>query len=74
MDLVPPSQAPGMDSVAANRLEKMEVKMNNMIQCINSLGKHTAQKYNDEDNDHDNDSWSSLNHTNMMDFCRSAEK
>ena len=74
MDLNPPSQAPGMDSVAANRLEKMEVKMNNMVKCIHSLGIHAALKNNDEDDDHDDDSQSPLNHTNMMDFFRGAEK
>ena len=63
-----------MDSVAANRLERMEVKMNNMVKCIHSLGIHAARKNNDEDDDHDDDSQSSLNHTNMMDFFRGAEK
>ena len=74
MDLNPPSQAPGMDSVATNRLEKIDVKMNDMMKCIHSLGKHAARKHADENDDHDDDSQSFLNHTNMMDFFRCAEK
>ena len=74
MDLNPPSPAPGLDCVAANRLDKMEVTVVNMVKCIHSLKKHAARKHDDEDDDHDDDSQSSLNHTNMMDFFRGAEK
>ena len=48
--------------------------MDNMVKCIHSLGKHAAQKHADENDDHDDDSQSFLNHTNMMDFFRCAEK
>ena len=48
--------------------------MNTMVKCINSLGRHAARKHSDEDDDHNDDSQSSLNHTNMMDFFKGAEK
>ena len=74
MDLNPPSPAPGLDSIAANRLEKIEVAMVSMVKCIHSLGNHTAWKHDDEDDDHDDDSQSSLNQNNMLDFFRGALK
>ena len=57
-----------------NRLQKIDVKMNDMMKCIHALGIHASRKDNDEDADHDNDSQSSLNHTNMMDFFQGAGK
>ena len=74
MDLNSPSPAPGLDSVATNRLENMEAAMVSMVKCIHSLGKHTARKHDDEDDDHDDDSQSSLNQNNMLDFFRGAQK
>ena len=48
--------------------------MVNMVKCIYSLGKRAAWKHDDENDDHDNDSQSSLNQNNMLDFFRGAEK
>ena len=74
IDLNPPSPAPGVDSVAINRLEKMDSRMSDMMRCIHSLGLHVSQRDKDEDADHDDDSQSSLNHSNMMDFYKGAGK
>ena len=74
MDLNPPSPAPGLDSVATNRLDKMEVVMVSIVEWIHSLGKRSARRHDDEDDDHDDNSQSSLNQNNMLDFFRGALK
>ena len=74
MDLNHPSPAPGLDSVATNQLEKMEVAMVSMVKCIHSLGKQAARKHEDEDDDHDDDSQSSLNQNNVLDFFQGCIK
>ena len=74
MDLNPPSPAPGLDSIATNRLEKMEVTMVSMVKCIHSLGKQTAWKHDNEDDDYDDDSQLSLNQNNMLDFFSGVHK
>ena len=61
MDLNPPSSAPALDSVATNRLDEMEGVMVSVVKCLHSLGTRSAWKHDDEDNDHDDDSLSSLN-------------
>ena len=74
VDLNPPSSAPGLDSVATNRLDKMEGAMVSMVKCLHSLGVRSAWKYDDEDDDHDDDSLLSLNQHNMLDFLKAALK
>ena len=74
VDLNPPSSALGLDSVATNQLDKMEGVMVSVVKCLHSLETGSARKHDDEDNDHDDDSLSSLNQTNMLDFLKGALK
>ena len=60
VDLNPPSSVP-LDSVAANWLDKMEGSMVNVVKCLNSLTPRPARNDEDEDNDYDDNSQSSLN-------------
>ena len=73
VDLNPPS--PGsLDSVAANRLDKMEGVMVNVVKCLHFLGARSAKKDDDEDTDHDDNSLLSLNRTNLLDFLKGAQR
>ena len=72
MDLNPPS--PVHESGLTNRLDKVDVMMANMIQCIHSLGKHSDRTNEGENDDHDDDSQSSLNRKNIPDFYQGAHK
>ena len=72
MDLNPPS--PVHDSGLTNRIDKMDLKLTNLIQCIHSLGKHSDRNNEDDSGDHDDDSQSSLNRKNMSDFYQGAHK
>ena len=71
MDLNPLSSI--LDSGLTNQMDKMDI-MASMIKCIHSLGKHSDRTADDEDDDHDKDSQSSLNRKNMSDFYRGAHK
>ena len=72
MDLNPPS--PVNDSGLTNRMDKMDVMMTNLIQCVHSIGRHSDQNNDDYGGDHDDDSQSSLNRKNMSDFYQGAHK
>ena len=74
VDLNPPSSAPALDSVATNRQDQMEGVMVSVVKCLHSLGTRFAWKHDDEDNDYDEESLSSLNQTNMLDFLKGALK
>ena len=73
VDLNSPSLVP-IDSVAANRLDKMEGVMVDVSKCLYSLGERSARKDEDEDSDHDGDSLLSLNRTNLLDFLKGAQR
>ena len=72
MDLNPPS--PVNDSSLANQMDKMDVMMTNLIQCVYSIGRHSNRNNEDDSGDHDDDSQSSLNKKNMSDFYQGAHK
>ena len=73
MDLNLPSSAP-LDSVTANRLDKMEGVMVDVVKCLHPLGARSARKADDEDTDQDEDSLLSLNRTNLLDFLKGAQR
>ena len=73
MDLNPLSSAP-LDLVAANRLDKMEGVMVNVVKCLHYLRARSARKDEDEDSDHDDDSLLSLNRTNLLDSLKGAQR
>ena len=73
MDLNPPS--PVHDFGLINRMDKMDVKLTNLIQCIHFLGKHSDRNNEDDGGDHDDNSQSSLNvftrvHTKKLGVCQ----
>ena len=73
VDLNPNSLVP-IDSVAINRLDKLEGVMVDVVKCLHFLGTRPARNDEDEDHDHDDDSLSSLNRTNLLDFLKGAQR
>ena len=67
INLNPPSLVL-LDSVAANWLDKMEGLTVNVVKCLHSLTPRPARNDEDEDNDHEDDSQSSLNWLHIQDF------
>ena len=55
VDLNPNSLVP-IDSVAINRLDKLEGVMVDVVKCLHSLWELSARNDKDEDNDHDDNS------------------
>ena len=73
MDFNPASSAP-LDSDATNRLKKMERVMVNVVKYLHSQGARSARKDEDEDTDYDNNSLSSFNRSNLLDFLKGAQR
>ena len=73
MDLNPPLLAP-LDLVSSNYLDTMEGVVIDVVKCLRSLGERSARKDEDEDTNHNDDSLSSFNQTNFLDFFKSAQK
>ena len=71
--LNPPSSVP-LDLVAANRLDKMEGLMVNVVKCLHSLTHRPPRNDEDENNDHDDDSQLSLNRLQIQDFFQGAQR
>ena len=75
VDLLPPSSH--HDSVAANRLDKLEGMLVKSIKFANrtykKLNSLTSQYAENDDNDDDEDSQSSLNDRTIMDFLKGSQ-
>ena len=72
VDLNPPSLV-SLDSVAANRLDKMEGLLVKVVKNINYLTLKLARNDEDDDDDQDDNSQSSFKRINMRDFLKDAQ-
>ena len=68
----PPSLV-SLDSIAANRLDKMEGLLTEIVNIIKSMTSRPARNEEDEDYDQDDESQSSLNRLHMRNSFNGAQ-